>query len=65
MLNKLVAIHVVSGEAMLGGHKAQGGGQMGLAHTWWSEEYHVLPILQEAHGGQLIDLPLVPAGGMR
>ena len=62
LLNELVAIHVVGGEAVLGRHKAQHGGQMGLAHTWRTEEYHVLPVFQEAHGGQLIDLPLVNGG---
>ena len=62
LLDELVAIHVVGGEAMLGRHKAQHGGQMSLAHTWRTEEYHVLPVFQEAHGGQLIDLPLVNGG---
>ncbi len=36
--------------------------QMGLAHAGRTEEYHILPILQETHGGQLIDLPLVDGG---
>ena len=47
---------------MLSRRKAQGQGQMGLAHTWWTKEYHILPILQEAHGGQLVDLALVDGG---
>ena len=47
---------------MLGRHKAQGGGEMGLAHTWRAEEDYVLTLLQEAHGGQLVDLALVNGG---
>ena len=35
---------------------------MGLAHTWWAEEDHILPVFQEAHGSQLIDLTLVDGG---
>ena len=62
LLDELVAVDVVGGKAVLGGHKAQGGGQMGLAHTGRAEEYHVLPILQEAHGGQFVDLALVDGG---
>ena len=62
LLNKLVAVDVVGREAMLGGHKAQGGGQMSLAHTWRSEEYHVLTVFQETHGGQFVDLALVDGG---
>ena len=42
LLDELVAIHIAGKEAMLGRHKAQGGGEMGLAHTWRAEEYHVL-----------------------
>ena len=59
LLNKLVAVDVVGGEPVLSRHKAQGGGQMSLAHTWWSKEYHVLPVLQETHGGQFVDLAFV------
>ena len=65
LLNKLVAVDAVGREAMFCRHKAQGGGQMSLAHTWWSEEHHILPVFQETHGGQLVDLALVPASGMR
>ena len=38
LLNKLMAIDVVSGEPMLGGHKTQSRGQMGLAHAGRTEE---------------------------
>ena len=59
LLNKLVAVDVVGRVAMLCRYKAQGGGQMSLAHTCWSEEYHVLPIHQDAHGKQNGDLAFV------
>ena len=62
LLNKLVAVDVVGGEAVLGRHQAQGRGQVGFAHSGRPKEYHVLPILQEAHGGQLVDLALVNRG---
>ena len=62
LLNKLVAIHVISGEPMLGGYKAQGRGQMGLAHGGRAKEHHILPVFQEAQGGQFVDLPLVNGG---
>ena len=65
LLNKLVAVDVVGGETVLCCHQAQGGGQMGLAHAWRAEENHILPVLQETHGGQFVDLALVPARGMR
>ena len=35
---------------------------MGFAHPRRAKEYHVLPILQEAHSGQLVDLALVDGG---
>ena len=35
---------------------------MSLAHTWRSEEYYILPVFQEAHGGQFVDLALVDGG---
>ena len=35
---------------------------LSLAHTGRPEEYHVLPILQETHGGKLVDLALVDGG---
>lgn len=35
---------------------------MGLAHTRWAEGYHIFPILQETHGGQLVNLALVDGG---
>ena len=38
LLNKLVAVDVVSGKAVLRCHKAQGGGKVGLAHAWRAEE---------------------------
>ena len=59
LLDELVAVDVVDRKAVPGGHKAQGGGQVGLVCTRRPEEYHVLPILQEAHGGQFVDLALV------
>ena len=58
----LVAVDVVGGEPVLCCHQAQGGGQMGLAHAWRAEENHILPVLQEAHGGQFVDLALVDGG---
>ena len=57
-----MAVDVVGGEPVLSSHQAQGGGQMSLAHTWRSEEYYILPVFQEAHGSQLIDLALVDGG---
>ena len=62
LLNELVAIHVIGGEPMLCRHKAQSGSQMSFAHAGWAEENHILTVFQEAHGGQLIDLPLVDGG---
>ena len=59
LLDELVAIHVVGGEAALGRHKAQRGGQMSLALAWWAEEDLILSVFQEAHGSQLIDLALI------
>ena len=47
---------------MLCCYQAQGGGQMGLAHAGRAEEDHILPVFQEAHGSQLIDLALVDGG---
>ena len=35
---------------------------MGLAHAGRAEEHHILPVFQEAHGSQLIDLALVDGG---
>ena len=35
---------------------------MGLAYTGRPEEYHVFPVLQETHGGKLVDLSLVDGG---
>ena len=49
LLNELVAVDVVGRESVPRRHQAQSGGQMGLAHTRRPEEYHVFPILQEAH----------------
>ena len=62
LFNELVAVDVVGRESVPRRHQAQSGGQMGLAHTRRPEEYHVFPILQEAHGGQLVDLALVYGG---
>ena len=31
---------------------------MGLAHAGRAEEYYVLPVLQETHGGQFVNLAL-------
>ena len=50
LLNELVAVDVISGEAALRRHKAQGRGQMGLAYAWRAEEDHILAILKEAYG---------------
>ena len=47
---------------MLCRHKAQGRGQMDLAHAGRAEKHHVLPVFREAHGGQLVDLALVDGG---
>ena len=58
----LVAVDVVGGETVLCCHQAQGGGQMGLAHAGRAEEDHILPVFQEAHGGQLIDLAFIDGG---
>ena len=62
LLYQLVAVDIVSREAVVSGHKAQSRGQVGLAHTWRTEENHILPIFQEPHGGQLINLALVNGG---
>ena len=62
LLNKLVAVDVVGGKSVLGGHKAQGGGKVGFAHARRAEEDHVFSIFQEAHGGQFVDLALVNRG---
>ena len=62
LLNKLMAVDVVGGETVLCCHKAQSGGQMGLAHTGRAKEDHILPVFQEAHGGQFVDLALVDGG---
>lgn len=62
LLNELMAVDVVGRETVLCCHQAQGGGKMGLTHTRRPEEYHVLPILQEAHSGQLVNLALVYGG---
>ena len=35
---------------------------MGLAHAGRAEEDHILPVFQEAHGGQFVDLALVDGG---
>ena len=35
---------------------------MGLAYAWWAKKDDVFPILQEAHGGQLINLALIDGG---
>ena len=51
LLNELVSIHVVSREAVLSRRKAQCRGQLGLAHTWWTEKHYILAILKEANGG--------------
>ena len=50
LLNELVAVDVISREAALRRHKAQGRGQMGLAYAWRAEEDHILAILKEAYG---------------
>ena len=42
--------------------KAHLASALGLAHTGRPEEYHVFPVLQEAHGGKLVDLALVDGG---
>ena len=47
---------------MPGGHKAQSGGQMGLAHPRRTEEDYILPVFQETHGGQFVDLALINEG---
>ena len=60
--NELVVVDVVGRESVLCCHKAEGGGQMGLAHTGRPKEYHVLSILQKAHGGQLVNLALIDGG---
>ena len=44
LLNKLMAVDVVGGKAMLCRHKAQSGGQMGLAHAGRAKEDHILPV---------------------
>ena len=62
LFNELVAVDVVGGETVLCRHQAQGGGQMGLAHAGRAEEDHILPVFQEAHGGQFVDLALVDGG---
>ena len=62
LLNKLVAVDVVGGKSVLGGHKAQGGGKVGLAHARWAEENHVFSVFQKTHGGQFVDLALVNRG---
>ena len=62
LFNELMAVDVVGRETVLCCHQAQGGGQMGLAHAWRAEENHILPVLQEAHGGQFVDLALVDGG---
>ncbi len=60
--NERMAVDVVSRKTMLRGHKAEGGGQMGLAHAGRPEEDYILPVFQKAHGGQLVDLTLVNGG---
>ena len=62
LLNKLMAVDVVGRETVLCRHKAQSGGQMGLAHAGRAKEDHILPVFQEAHGGQFVDLALVDGG---
>ena len=62
LLNELVAVDVVSGEPMLCCHKAQGGGQVGLAHAWRAEEDHIFSIFQKPHGSQFVDLALIDRG---
>ena len=62
LLNELVAVDIVSGKAVLSGHKAQGRGKVGLAHARGTKEDHVFSIFQEAHGGQFVDLALVNGG---
>ena len=47
---------------MLCRHQAQGRDQMGLAHTGRAEKDCILPVLQETHGGKLVDLALVDGG---
>ena len=59
LFNELVAVDAAGGEAVLCCHQAQGGGQMGLAHTGRA---YILPVLQEAHGSKLVDLALVDGG---
>ena len=53
LFNELVAVDVVGGETVLCCHQAQGGDQMGLAHTGRAEKDYILPVLQETHGGKL------------
>ena len=62
LFNELVAVDVVGRETVLCCHQAQSGGQMGLAHAGRAEEDHILPVFQEAHGGQLIDLAFIDGG---
>ncbi len=47
------------GETVLRGYKAEGGGQVGLAHAGRSEKHHILAVFQEAHDSQFVDLALV------
>ena len=35
---------------------------MGFAHPRRAKEDHILPVLQETHGGQFIDLALIDRG---
>ena len=62
LFNELVAVDVVGGETVLCCHQAQGGGQMGPAHTGRTAKDYILPVLQETHGGKLVGLALVDGG---
>ena len=57
-----MAVDVVGRETVLCCRQAQGGGQMGLAHTGRAEKDYILPVLQETHGGQFVDLALIYGG---
>jgi len=62
LLNQLVAVDIVGGEAVPCGYTAEGGGQVGLAHAGRAQEYHILAVFQETHSSQLVDLTLVNGG---
>ena len=57
LLNELVAVDVIGGKPVLRGHKAQGGGKVGLTHARRAEEDHVFSVFQKTHGGQFVRAP--------